>query len=46
MSIYFENDNNVKSQRKKITIKIKEKTFELITDNGVFSKNKLDYGSL
>jgi len=45
MSQYFENDNTIKSQRKKIIIKIKDETFELITDNATFSKDKLDYGT-
>ena len=45
MSIYFENDSNLKSERKIIKIKIKDTTMELITDNGVFSKDKLDYGT-
>ena len=45
MSMYFENDKSIKSERKKITIKIKDKSFDMITDNGVFSKDKLDYGT-
>ena len=45
MSQYFENDNKLKSERRKITIKIDNISFEMITDNGTFSKEKLDYGT-
>lgn len=45
MSHYFENDSNVKSIEKLIDVKIKNDTLKFYVDNGVFSKNKLDYGT-
>ena len=45
MSQYFEENNNLKSEKKLITIKFKDKYYKVYTDNGVFSKDKLDYGT-
>lgn len=46
MSHYFTKDNNnLKSQEKDIYVHIKDKKFHFITDNGVFSKSGLDFGS-
>ena len=45
MSQYFENDKNLKSQLKKINYSIFNKNFTFYTDNGVFAKNGVDYGS-
>lgn len=45
MSQYFEENNNLKDEKKLITIKFKEKQYKVYTNNGVFSKDKLDYGS-
>lgn len=45
MSHYFENDSNVKSIEKLIDVKIKNDTLKFYVDNGIFSKNKLDYGT-
>lgn len=45
MSQYFENDNNVKSKSKKIEYIIKQEKYEIYTDNGVFSKKGLDFGT-
>lgn len=45
MSQYFENDKNIKSQLKKINYLIFNKNFTFYTDNGVFAKNGVDYGS-
>ena len=44
MSHYFTNDE-VKSNLRKVKVKIKDKTFNFYTDNGVFSKQGLDFGS-
>lgn len=44
MSHYFTNED-VKSNLRKIKIKIKDRTFSFYTDNGVFSKQGLDFGS-
>ena len=45
MSHYFENDDNLKSEIKEYQVNINETNFIFNTDNGVFSKNKLDYGT-
>ena len=45
MSQYFDNDKNIKSARKLINFSFNNKNFSLYTDNGVFSKDKLDYGT-
>ena len=45
MSHYFTNDENLRSQPRSVTYSINGKDFELESDVGVFSKNKLDYGS-
>jgi len=44
MSHYFTNDN-VKSNEKIINTKIKDTELKFITDNGVFSKRGLDFGT-
>ena len=45
MSHYFMNDSNLKSEEKEISVIIKNKEFKFITDNGVFSKKGLDFGT-
>ena len=45
MSHYFTNDENLRSQPRIVTYSINGIDFELESDIGVFSKNKLDYGS-
>lgn len=45
MSMYFENDETLKSNKQTIKIKYKDITLNFYTDNGVFSKEKFDYGS-
>ena len=44
MTHYFTNDN-IESNIKKILVKVRDKTFSFYTDNGVFSKRGLDFGS-
>lgn len=44
MSYYFTNDY-VKSEEKVVKVKINEEDFTFITDNGVFSKSGLDFGT-
>lgn len=44
MNHYFTNEN-VKSELKKNEVLVNDKKFCFYTDNGVFSKRKLDYGS-
>ena len=45
MSQYFENDKKVKSKREIRKVNIGNFEFSFITDNGVFSKKGLDYGT-
>lgn len=45
MKQYFDNNENLKSQLRKRIIKIFDQQFEFFTDNGVFAKNGLDFGS-
>ena len=46
MSHYFKDDPNLASNIKTITYEVNGLTMNLITDNGVFSKGKVDEGSL
>ena len=46
MSHYFKDDPNLASNIKTITFTVNDLTMNLFTDNGVFSKNKVDEGSL
>lgn len=45
MNQYFENNENLKSEINKIDAKVKEISFSFYTDNGVFNKRGLDYGT-
>lgn len=45
MSQYFDNDNNVKHNKKIIEFYFNDKKYNLYSDNGVFSKDKFDYGT-
>lgn len=45
MSQYFENDKSVKSNRKLINFNFNDKEYSIYTDNGVFSKDRFDYGT-
>lgn len=45
MSYYFTNDKNLKSEIKKTNVKINDLSFSFFTDNGVFSKKGLDFGT-
>ena len=44
MTHYFTNDN-IESNIKERLVKVKDNTFSFYTDNGVFSKRGLDFGS-
>ncbi len=46
MSHYFVNDDNVASKRRTIQLQIENKTLTFLSDNGVFSKNHVDDGSM
>lgn len=45
MSHYFENDNNLKEDKKIINVDMFGKRFRFSTNSGVFSKDKVDYGT-
>lgn len=45
MSHYFENDQNLPSNLKKTTVYLFKQNYIFYTDNGVFSKHGIDYGS-
>ncbi len=45
MSQYFENDSNIKSNKKIIDFIFRNKKYSVYSDNGVFSKDRFDYGT-
>lgn len=45
MSHYFENDRNLKSEIRELIYKYNSSSFCFFSDNGVFSKKAIDYGS-
>ena len=45
MSQYFDNDKNIKSDKRLIKFNFKNKEFSIYSDNGVFSKDRFDYGT-
>ena len=46
MEHYFTNNQNLKSELRDINFSLNENNFTFKSDNGVFSKNKIDYASL
>ena len=46
MGQYFTNDDNVKSSPHEISVTLYDKKYTFISDNGVFSKNEIDDGSI
>lgn len=45
MSQYFDNDKSIKSNKKLIEFNFNNKKYNVYSDNGVFSKDKFDYGT-
>ena len=45
MEHYFTNNENLKSEFRIINYQFEDKSLEFLSDNGVFSKDKIDYGS-
>jgi len=45
MSQYFDNDNNIKSNKKLLEFNFNNKKYNVYSDNGVFSKDRFDYGT-
>lgn len=45
MSQYFDNDKSIKSDKKLISFNFDNKKYNIYSDNGVFSKDRFDYGT-
>ena len=45
MSQYFDSDKNVKSEKRLIKYNYNNKEYSIYSDNGVFSKDRFDYGT-
>lgn len=45
MSQYFDNDKNIKSEKRLIKFNFDNREFSMFSDNGVFSKDRFDYGT-
>ena len=45
MSQYFDNDKNIKNDKRLIKFNFNNKEFSIYSDNGVFSKDRFDYGT-
>lgn len=45
MSQYFDNDNNIRHNKRIIEFYFNDKKYNVYSDNGVFSKDKFDYGT-
>ena len=45
MSQYFDNDKNVKSDKRLIKFNFDNREFSMYSDNGLFSKDRFDYGT-
>ena len=43
---YFDNNEDLVSKKRTIGVMLNEQNYSFITDNGVFSKGEVDYGSL
>lgn len=46
MAQYFDNDANIASKKREISVVLNEVKYSFISDNGVFSKDEVDFGSL
>jgi len=45
MGYYFDKETNIKSEEKKVLVKIVNQEYTFFTDNNVFSKKGLDFGT-
>lgn len=45
MSQYFNNDKSIKSEKRTITFNFNNREYKIVSDNGVFSKDRFDYGT-
>ena len=46
MAHYFDNNSQVESRKREISIDLNGEKYSFISDNGVFSKSEVDYGSI
>ena len=46
MANYFDNNSQVESRKREISIYLNGEKYSFISDNGVFSKSEVDYGSI
>lgn len=46
MPQYFDNNENLSSRKREISVSIYGHDYSFISDNGVFSKSEIDYGSI
>ncbi len=46
MSQYFDNDKGISSKKREISVLFQETRYSFISDNGIFSKGEVDYGSI
>ena len=46
MEHYFTNNENLRSELRTIKYEVKGVPFSFLSDNGVFSKDEIDYGSI
>lgn len=46
MSQYFDNDEGISSKKREISVLFQETRYSFISDNGIFSKGEVDYGSI
>ena len=46
MAHYFDNDSKIESKKREISIDLNGEKYSFISDNGVFSKGEVDYGSI
>lgn len=43
---YFDNNSNLISKKRQISVTLNDRFYSFISDNGVFSKSEVDYGSI
>ena len=43
---YFDNNENLISKKREISVLLNDTKYTFISDNGVFSKGEVDYGSI
>lgn len=46
MPQYFDNNTKLESKKREISVELNGETYSFISDNGVFSKGEVDYGSI